>query len=94
LTRFFRLHKGELEKFLHRADDLPPFVKISLAHVQFETIHSFLDGNGRVGRLLITFLLTERGLLHKPVLYLSHYFKPHRVPRIVVLKSTDQRESD
>ena len=69
---------GELETFLHGADDLPPLVKIALAHVQFETIHPFLDGNGRVGRLLISFLLTECGILHKPVLYLSHYFKRHR----------------
>jgi len=69
---------GDLERFLHADDGLPPLVKIALAHVQFETIHPFLDGNGRVGRLLITFLLTERGVLHKPVLYLSHYFKQHR----------------
>lgn len=69
---------GDLENFLYASDDLPPLVKIALAHAQFETIHPFLDGNGRVGRLLITFLLTERGVLHKPVLYLSHYLKQHR----------------
>jgi cell filamentation protein, protein adenylyltransferase len=69
---------GDLERFLHASDELPPLVKIALAHVQFETIHPFLDGNGRVGRLLITFLLSERGVLHKPVLYLSHYFKQYR----------------
>jgi Fic family protein len=69
---------GALETFLHQHDDLPLLVKIGLAHAQFETIHPFLDGNGRVGRLLITFLLCERGVLHKPVLYLSHYFKRHR----------------
>lgn len=69
---------GQLETFLHSHDELPPLIRIALAHVQFETIHPFLDGNGRVGRLLITFLLTECGVLHKPVLYLSHYFKQHR----------------
>lgn len=69
---------GELERFLHGDDTLPLLIKIGLAHAQFETIHPFLDGNGRVGRLLITFLLVESGALHKPVLYLSHYFKRHR----------------
>jgi Fic family protein len=69
---------GELEKFLHGNDPLPLLVRIGLAHAQFETIHPFLDGNGRVGRLLITFLLCEKNVLKKPVLYLSHYFKTHR----------------
>ena len=69
---------AELEQFLHADGDLPLLVKIGLAHAQFETIHPFLDGNGRVGRLLITFLLCEREVLLKPVLYLSYYFKRHR----------------
>jgi Fic family protein len=70
---------SELERFLHRADDgLPVLVKAALAHVQFETIHPFLDGNGRVGRLLITFLLCHAGVLREPLLYLSLHFKQHR----------------
>ena len=69
---------SDLERFLHGADELPLLVKVGLAHAQFETIHPFLDGNGRVGRLLITFLLCEQLVLVKPVLYLSYYFKRHR----------------
>jgi Fic family protein len=69
---------GALERFLHEDDAVPLLVKIGLAHSHFETIHPFLDGNGRMGRLLITFLLCERQVLQKPVLYLSHYFKRHR----------------
>jgi Fic family protein len=66
-----------LEKFLHDPS-LPRLVHAALAHAQFETIHPFLDANGRVGRLLITFLLCHGGLLSRPLLYLSHYLKRHR----------------
>lgn len=69
---------GDLEIFLHSGSDLPQLLQIGLAHAQFETIHPFLDGNSRIGRLLITFLLCQREILLKPVLYLSHYFKQHR----------------
>jgi Fic family protein len=68
-----------LERFLHaEGDGLPVLVRAGLAHVQFETIHPFLDGNGRVGRLLITLLLCHAGVLREPLLYLSLYFKKHR----------------
>jgi Fic family protein len=79
---------SDLESFLHGDSGLPLLVKIGLAHAQFETIHPFLDGNGRIGRLLITFLLCESGVLHKPVLYLSHYFKRHRQTYYELLQAT------
>jgi len=67
-----------LEKYIHDETPVPLLIKVGLVHSQFETIHPFLDGNGRVGRLLITFLLCERGVLQRPLLYLSHYFKQNR----------------
>jgi Fic family protein len=66
------------ESFLHEPGDLPPLLHAGIAHAQFETIHPFMDGNGRVGRLLITFLLVHGGVLHKPLLYLSLFLKRHR----------------
>jgi Fic family protein len=70
---------GEFERFLHdRPVHTPVLLKAALAHVQFETIHPFLDGNGRLGRLLITLLLCEQKALQEPMLYLSLYFKTHR----------------
>jgi Fic family protein len=69
---------GEWEKFLHEAKSIPPLVQCALMHYQFEAIHPFLDGNGRVGRLLITFFLCERGHLPQPLLYLSAFFERYR----------------
>ena len=81
-----------LEKFINSDDDgFPPLVRAGLAHVQFETIHPFLDGNGRVGRLLITLLLCRDEVLNKPMLYLSLYFKQHRSEYYDLL--TDVRET-
>jgi cell filamentation protein, protein adenylyltransferase len=68
----------DLERFLNEDHGLPVLVHVGLAHAQFETIHPFIDGNGRVGRLLITFQLVHRRILHRPLLYLSHYLKQNR----------------
>ena len=81
-----------LERFLHADDDgLPVLVRAALAHVQFETIHPFLDGNGRVGRLLITFLLCHAGVLRAPLLYLSLYFKQNRPAYYELLQGVRQQ---
>ncbi|HHH31464.1 MAG TPA: Fic family protein [Polyangiaceae bacterium] len=69
---------SDFERAVHAESDLPPLVRVGLLHVQFETLHPFLDGNGRLGRLLITLLLRHRGLLSRPLLYLSLFLKTHR----------------
>jgi Fic family protein len=69
---------GDLEKFIHEEDNIPTVIKAGLIHAQFETIHPFLDGNGRTGRMLITFYFWKEGFLEKPVLFLSSYFKKHQ----------------
>jgi Fic family protein len=78
---------GDFETYMHEASNLPPLIRIGLLHAQFETIHPFLDGNGRVGRLLITFLLCQQEILTKPVLYISHYLKRHRQNYYELLQS-------
>ncbi len=79
-----------LERFLHAPDAPGALLKAALAHVQFETIHPFLDGNGRVGRLLITLILHHDGVLREPLLYLSLYFKQHRAEYYRLLDSVRQ----
>lgn len=69
---------GDLEHAIHDESDLPPLVRVGLLHAQFETLHPYLDGNGRLGRLLITLLLRHWGLLSRPLLYLSLFLKMHR----------------
>ena len=85
---------GALEGFLHdRPVRTPPLLKAALSHVQFETIHPFLDGNGRVGRLLVTLLLCAEGVLREPMFYLSLYFKRHRA-RYYELLDTVRRDGE
>lgn len=69
---------NDLEKFIHSKDNILPLIKAGLLHAQFETIHPFTDGNGRTGRMLVTFFLWKTGLLERPVLFLSSYFKRHQ----------------
>ena len=69
---------GELESFLHDTSPIPPLLRCGLIHVQFETVHPYLDGNGRMGRLLISLWLSWKRILQRPLLYLSEYFKRHR----------------
>ncbi|MEI6135739.1 MAG: Fic family protein [Desulfomonile sp.] len=69
---------SEMEKFIHADSDLPPLIRLAMLHYQFEAIHPFGDGNGRVGRLLISLLLLHEGLLTRPLLYLSAYFERNR----------------
>ncbi|MGE0466415.1 MAG: Fic family protein [Steroidobacteraceae bacterium] len=69
---------ANLERYIHGDDGIPVLIRAALAHVQFETIHPFLDGNGRVGRLMISLMLHDSGVLRQPLLYLSLYFKQQR----------------
>ncbi len=78
---------SEWEKFLHTETEMTPLIKTALMHAQFETLHPFLDGNGRVGRLMITFYLCHQGILERPVLYISEFFKKHRESYFDLLES-------
>lgn len=79
---------SSLEKYMHATGDLPLLVRLGLIHAHFETLHPFLDGNGRMGRLLITFCLCQQSALGKPVLYLSHFLKQHRARYYDLLQAT------
>lgn len=88
---------ADMERFIHdEATDLPPMVKVALIHAQFETIHPFLDGNGRIGRLLIAALFEHWGLLSKPLMYLSSYLKQHQAEyyrRLLAIRTEGDWES-
>ena len=84
----------DLEKFLYERDVYPPLIKAALAHAQFETIHPFLDGNGRAGRLLTTFYLCKLGILERPVLYLSEYFLNNQKAYYDSLQIYHQEDAD
>jgi Fic family protein len=80
-----------LEKFIHSKDDIPILIRVGLVHAQFETIHPFLDGNGRIGRLLIPFMLSEANILQWPSLYISHYFRKYKSEYYSRLQNTRDR---
>jgi Fic family protein len=82
---------GHWEKFLHEEDQIPPLIKCALMHYQFEAIHPFLDGNGRVGRLLIAFYLYEKKYLEHPILYLSDFFERHKDEYYELLLGVSQK---
>lgn len=84
---------GAFEEFLHKGSPLPELVRLALAHYQFEAIHPFMDGNGRIGRLLLTLLLCDWGLLNQPLLYLSAYFERHRQEYYRLLLEVSQHEA-